>query len=520
MIHIYIFGLSLGFILAAFVVGLSLGMISSSMTQRKAKSMNGLVVPLIIVIFIIVARFDNSEDDGPTGLEGRYDVDVDVESPNEEQREEQSESLVHQIDGSDPNDRIHIIFSSSCSDFQQWQSELLFYTHNQIGQKGRVTRLVSGCTSHGDNKGGFAYLPGKSVKDVSVLTMSTNPAAMVHMTPEFEGSKECPFINKPMSVDHWVRNAARKDAHGYRLENEIVVLIDPDQFFLAPLSITSKSLFPHIDESGVGVSRRRPVAQMYGIGTRWMHDFDDEPWTKQHPGLTFVEAVCGKESICAKAKERDVWDHHQVGPPYMMHWADIKNFAKEWASYTPAFASVTKNSLYTEMWAYAASSLNLQLPHTQLQNFMVSYPDIREEAWPWIDKQDLSSCHNPTLTIDEIPPFFHMCHNYRTVDGDGVEWMFHKGHVPQTILECDLPLIKPPPDDFWTVQKDVSGKRNAFMICTVIANLNNMLAAYKTKFCPAGVDLGKRIRLFNPEKAPACDRSTHTCEHFYMIESL
>lgn len=45
-----------------------------------------------------------------------------------------------------PKDKnIHIIFSSSCSLFQGWQSELLFFSAMHVKQPGRITRLVSAC---------------------------------------------------------------------------------------------------------------------------------------------------------------------------------------------------------------------------------------------------------------------------------------------------------------------------------------------------------------------------------------
>jgi hypothetical protein len=43
------------------------------------------------------------------------------------------------------DDGIHIIFSTSCSMFQRWQAELLFYSHAKVKQRGSITRLVSGC---------------------------------------------------------------------------------------------------------------------------------------------------------------------------------------------------------------------------------------------------------------------------------------------------------------------------------------------------------------------------------------
>jgi len=394
----------------------------------------------------------------------------------------------------------------------------VFHTFAKVGQKGRITRLVSGCDNTGGNTGGFSYLPGQSVKDIAVIRKSTNPDALVHVTPYFPESKACPFVNKPMSVNHWVKNSPKTDRHGTRSPDERVILIDPDQIFLAPLSIHDPKLFPGMDLSDGAIQQGKPVAQMYAIGARWKHDFDRSPWTQEHPGLTFVEAVCGKGSPCATATDRDINNGHQVGPPYMINHKDITELASTWAGYTPAFASVTENSLYTEMWAYAAATANMRMPHRQLTDFMVSYPTVAQEAWRPIDTipDHKMSCHNPHT--EGLPPLLHFCHNYRTFDSTGAEWMFHKGHVPQNILSCDMPLLVLPPDNFYNTQGDTQGRRNAWMICNLLTRLNDMLADYKHKFCKADeIDLSHRIRLYNPEAKPPC-AAPQKCMNFHLIE--
>eukprot|EP01083_Nonionella_stella_P125576 379818_1 len=40
----------------------------------------------------------------------------------------------------------HMVFSTDCSAYQQWQSYLLFYYAMKNGQPGTVTRIASGCT--------------------------------------------------------------------------------------------------------------------------------------------------------------------------------------------------------------------------------------------------------------------------------------------------------------------------------------------------------------------------------------
>jgi gamma-glutamylcysteine synthetase len=46
----------------------------------------------------------------------------------------------------DGTTRIHVVFSTDCSDYQHWQSYALFYSAMKIGQSGKVTRIASGCS--------------------------------------------------------------------------------------------------------------------------------------------------------------------------------------------------------------------------------------------------------------------------------------------------------------------------------------------------------------------------------------
>lgn len=505
-------GLSWEFLLLVFAIGGGVGALSLLLPQRRAKALTNLIIPMLLMLLLLIAITDRGTvDSGP--------VELLPENEGVGQRQDVA-SKRDIIASNDVDDNIHFIFSSSCSDFQQWQSELVFHTHLKVGQKGRITRLVSGCDNAGANVGGFAYLPGQSVKDKAVIKRSTNDGAMVHVTPYFPESKACPFVNKPMSVNHWVQSAPREDKHGKRSNEETVILIDPDQIFLAPFSVKDPKIFAGMDLSKGAVRPKKPIAQMYAIGSRWKNDFNDMPYVKEHfPGLSFVEGVCGKGSPCARATDRQIYDGHQVGPPYMIHWSDISELAPLWARYTPAFANVTENSLYTEMWAYAAATANLEMPHKQMIDFMVSYPTVGSEAWGVIDSipDHKMSCHNPTHS-DDLPPLLHFCHNYRTSDSSGLEWMFHKGHVPQNILDCDMPLLVLPPDNFFNTQGTTEGRRNAWMICSILTRLNAMLADYKQKFCQADViDLRHRIRLHNPENKPPCS-APKTCHHFYMID--
>lgn len=56
-----------------------------------------------------------------------------------------------------------------------------------------------------------------------------------------------------------------------------------------------------------------------------------------------------------------------------------------------------------------------------------------------------------------------------------------QGHVPEHILECHVPLLKPPPDDFIATQTTDTGKRVAWNICQLYVHVNEMAMAYRAK---------------------------------------
>ena len=78
-----------------------------------------------------------------------------------------------QVLAPDPDDKLHIIFSTDCNPFQDWQTLLLFYSAKTINQRGSITRIASGCD---DEK--KAYL--------TELYQKLYPNYHVHFTPDFK----------------------------------------------------------------------------------------------------------------------------------------------------------------------------------------------------------------------------------------------------------------------------------------------------------------------------------------------
>jgi hypothetical protein len=64
----------------------------------------------------------------------------------------------------------------------------------------------------------------------------------------------------------------------------------------------------------------------------------------------------------------------------------------------------------------------------------------------------------------------------------GLDDRYHKGHVPEHILECELPLLKPPPDDFIATQTTDTDKRLAWNLCNLYYSVNEMALAFRRKY--------------------------------------
>jgi len=218
-------------------------------------------------------------------------------------------------------------------------------------------------------------------------------------------------------------------------------------------------------------------------------------------GVDFMDKdkLCGEGSKCAQTQGHG-WARFQVGPPAFVHAQDLSPLAKHWHEYTKPIFDVNPIQL-SEMYAYMAGAANLGLEQVRLENMMVSGPMAGGEGWDSIDDWGKMSCKKPEVPEGKnAPNFLHHCQTYAAYDTTGNRWLWHKGHVPHNILDCDSPILRSPPDDLYNSQKTKRSKRNAWMVCMMHYKTNDMLKAYKAKFCKTGEDreklnLDERVRL-------------------------
>jgi hypothetical protein len=208
----------------------------------------------------------------------------------------------HQIDKKieeGDEDNIHIIFSTDCSFFQDWQTLLVFHSAIQVKQHGKITRIASGCNE-------------QKQKDLIQLYAKLFPFYSIHFTPDFKKDsktgKKYDFYNKPYGIQHWLQYASPVVDSG-----TIIIILDPDMIFLRPITskiylnpanIYSKRFDPNIDKIPLKVKASNPVAQLYGLGAPWTFD------RHRHFNRSFI---CGEDSPCLKTTRIFGEEHYRYG---------------------------------------------------------------------------------------------------------------------------------------------------------------------------------------------------------------
>ena len=85
--------------------------------------------------------------------------------------------------GNDP-ENVHVVFSTDCTPYQDWQSLVVFHSAVVVGQRGPITRIASGCDE---------------VKKAELLQLYSKlyPQYSVHFTPDYKHdtktNKKCTF---------------------------------------------------------------------------------------------------------------------------------------------------------------------------------------------------------------------------------------------------------------------------------------------------------------------------------------
>ncbi|CAM9267051.1 unnamed protein product, partial [Phaeothamnion confervicola] len=301
-------------------------------------------------------------------------------------------------------DDIHVVFSTDCSAYQDWQSFLLFHSAQAAGQTSRMTRIASGC----------------SEEDQARLTDMHRHLPRVHgihFTPDYAmkypDGEVYPFNNKPNGLLHFLRHASPP------ITETVIALVDPDMVVLRPIT-------PYVDENVEKfrpghphgptrgrnthwVTRGHPVSQSYAYGGAWSR------WPELR---SFMPA----DSPVFFMDEEEANRFYTAGPPYLAHTADWLRIAEKWAEYSPLTFRV-RPGLLAEMQAWSLAVVQVGLPNTVVYTYMVSDLDSgADEGWEYIDAvpkegtclspaavRGMHGAEGPDGRIQTLPVVLHYC---------------------------------------------------------------------------------------------------------------
>lgn len=371
----------------------------------------------------------------------------------------------------------HMVFSTGCSTFQDWQSYVFFYHAWKSGQPGHVTRIASGCKEEDE-----VLLRKIFQEQIGIMS----PRFHLHITPEFSNIKpgvNFKYFNKPFGLRHWMEHVLgypKNTAH----DDAVIMLLDPDQIVLRPFTqdfTNSTEVWIQPNLGKLKVERGQMFGQKYGFGAQWK--------TKVNMSKVFLNTPTPVDDISVE----DASAYYAAGPPYVGTGKDMYRIAKTWSDIVPAVHEEYP-FLLAEMFAYCIAAAHSKLPHQMAKGFMVSdVTDPQGEGWELIDRYPKDQvCYIPQ---EGLPHVIHYCQHYNLG-----KWHFGKFRLRKDFISCGSSLLMEPPPDvaaqyvfsvtptneltIWRYPH--TGKRNGFMLCMIIKALNDAAIFYKQHNCPAG----------------------------------
>jgi hypothetical protein len=382
------------------------------------------------------------------------------------------------ISGQEPSKKrtvkYHVVFSTGCSTFQDWQSYVLFHNFLQSGQEGKLTRIASGCKDQDTED-------IKKIFKEKFAVMAPDRFSL-HLTPDFSRVKpglNFKYFNKPFGMQHWLTNALGYPGNHVH-DDTIIILMDPDQLILRPFTndfSNSTEVWKIKNGYKLKVEHGAPFAQQYGFALQWLDKVKMDHIAPDSPVVTMPRGEAQNY-------------YYAMGPPYIATAKDMFAIVTKWCEFVPKIYDDYPH-LLAEMFGYNLAAAHLELRHTIAHSFMVSDAGAGGEGWKLIDKVgNKDVCGNYPKEL--LPHVLHYCQRYFLG-----KWFIGKYKLRKDFISCEAPLLAVPPPDIGVKynyhvspndQKketisDRQVKYNAFMLCTLIPALNDAAIYYKDHHC-------------------------------------
>jgi peptidyl serine alpha-galactosyltransferase len=201
---------------------------------------------------------------------------------------------------------IHTVFSVDGSVYQQWQADLLAYSHRKVGQPGPLTRLLS---ADGPS-------PRFAGRTFHTRPYCPHPATGDHYPP----------YNRIMALGAWLRKNPPAE--------EVILLLEPDCVFLAPLLPAEP------------VSRGHPVS---------------------HP-IGYMDPVPKAELLQKHCSRPELVDAAGI-PTVLIHRDDLMELVPLWIEKTenirndPKSLELIDGGWIADMWGYTCAAAEIGLRH-------------------------------------------------------------------------------------------------------------------------------------------------------------
>jgi hypothetical protein len=410
---------------------------------------------------------------------GELPLKKDVEDrPLEKKQEVQARPVSsgqHPTNKSKSTVKYHVVFSTGCSTFQDWQSYVLFHNFLQSGQEGKLTRIASGCKD-------------QNAEDIQKLfnekfAVMAPDRFFLHLTPDFSRVKpglDFKYFNKPFGMQHWLTNAfGYPDNHEVH-DDTIIILLDPDQLIMRPFTndfTNSTEVWKIPGGYKLKVEHGAPFAQQYGFAMQWLDKVKMDHIAPDSPIVTMDRGVAQKY-------------YFAMGPPYIATTRDMFAIVNKWCEFVPKIYDDYPH-LLAEMFGYNLAAAHLELRHTIAHSFMVSDVTAGGEGWTMVNQVETKDvCGNYPKEL--LPHILHYCQRYFLG-----KWFIGKNRLRTDFISCAAPLLAVPPPDVGLkydyhispgdgsrgTLSETARKHHAFMLCTLIPALNDAAIYYKDHHC-------------------------------------
>mmetsp|Transcript_22853 Transcript_22853/g.34650 ORF Transcript_22853/g.34650 Transcript_22853/m.34650 type:complete len:500 (-) Transcript_22853:47-1546(-) len=407
------------------------------------------------------------------------------------QRDSLAFSVLNKENGKNESPNYFLVFSTSCSPSQDWQSYVFFYHAWKINQPGTITRIASGCTD-------------KQINDLTKLHKDQiaimSDRFKVHFAPACEDSRS-KYFNKPFGLrDYMEKSLGYPDDHH---DNDIIMIVDPDMMLLRPLTHRfnlEKTKWVVPGPTSATVTHGHPISQAYGFGSSWITSIAEN-----------ASYVAGDDSPALQVeKGAEAAHYYPAGPPYLATARDMYQIAVHWTKFVVRIHDIFPHFM-SEMHAYSFAAAHLKLPHQLANSFMVSDVDVAREGWDFLRSSSREGVCDPnSIPMEDLPYVFHYCQRYALG-----RWFIGKYKIPKNLFECDTPLLREPPIDVavkydWYIYpngKDILNYakkpfrvlQNGWAMCRLISSLNEVLTNYKSKHCDPSVANFTKSHIFHKQ---------------------